>query len=277
MMGLNLVSKREGKNIMGKKNFLNVPQKPVKTSIGSIDFPILYSEVEGVFASFWVDYDKALDKLSDTGLLPAMRPLSFNKKTALSIGFFEYRECSAGSYNEVAVALYSYPESMGPSRKLSLIDFLKKPENRTFGIYMLDLPVTTDWAAAGGVEIYGYPKWVADIPLNFSKENFEGHIIDPDTNEKVLSLSGSFKGIGVKTPVIDFITYSNLNKQMLKTSAIADGFFKSYMGRGFTLKAGNSSHGSSSMIKDLGLDGAVPFSVSRTINVKSKLELGIPC
>jgi hypothetical protein len=262
---------------MAKKNFFNVPQKPVKTSIGSIDFPMLYSEAEGVLASFWVDYDKALDKLSDTGLRPAMKPLSFTKKAVLSIGFFEYRECSAGSYNEVAVGIYAYPESIGSSIKLSLIDLLKKPENRTVGIYMLDLPVTTDWATAGGVELYGYPKWVADIPLNFSKENFEGHVIDPDTNEKVLSLSGTFKGIGVKTPVVDFMSYSILNKQMLKTSIFADGFLKSYMGRGFTLKAGSSSHGSSSIIKDFGLDGAVPFSVSRTINIRSKLELGIPC
>ncbi len=263
---------------MAKKNFFNVPQKPVKTSIGSIDFPMLYSGVKGVIASFWIDYNKTLDILSDTAFLPAMRPLSFaTKKTVLSIGFFEYPKCSAGSYNEVAMAVYCYPESKGPAIKFSLTDFLKKPENRTVGIYFLDLPVTTDLAMAGGVDVYGYPKWLADIPLNFSTKKFEGHVINPDTNRKVVSLSGTFKGIGIKTPSLDFMAYSMLNGRILKTSTLTDGFFKSYMGKGFTLKAGDSSRGASRIIKDFGLDGAVPFSVSRTINVNAKLELGIPC
>ncbi len=92
---------------MSKNEFLNIPQESVSTSLGNIDFPMLYKEVDGLFASFWIDYDKAVAKLKDTGLNPAIKPFSFSKKTAVTLAFFEYRDCSVGPYNEVAVAIHT--------------------------------------------------------------------------------------------------------------------------------------------------------------------------
>lgn len=261
---------------MSKNRFLDITQKPVNTSLGSIDFPMLYSDVDGLFASFWIDYDKAVERLSGTGLNPALKPFSFKKKSVLTLAFFEYRECSAGSYNEVAVAIHSYPEKLGQGIKLSARDFLKKSENRTVGTHIIDLPVTTDWAMAGGVEIYGYPKWVADIPLDFSENGFDGRIVDPSTKEDILRLSGKFKGPSIKTPVMDIMSYSILDKKMLKTSIHTDGYIKNYSGRGFVLNAGNSSHETSKAIRDFGLEGAAPFSVNRSVDFKAILKLGIP-
>ena len=262
---------------MRNNDFLNVPQIPVETSLGSIDFPMLYSEVDGLFASFWVDYDLARKKLSETGLKPARKPFSLTRKTVMTIAFFEYRKCSGGPYNEVAVAIHSYPEAMGDDVKFSLFDMLKKPDKRKVGTFILDLPVTTDWAMAGGVEIYGYPKWVADIALHFGKNVFKGQVIDPANGEPVLSLSGEYKGPGIKTPSMDIMSYSFLNHQMLKTSIHTDGNIKTYSGRKFILKSGDSNHGSSVLIRELGLDGAQPFLVNRTVNFRAKLELGTGC
>lgn len=261
---------------MAKKNFLNIPQKPVSTSCGSIDFPMLYSEVDGLFANFWIDYDLAAEKLAGTGLAPAVRPFSFGKKALFTLAFFEYRKCSAGVYNEVAVAIHAYPEKKGSAVKLSPRDILKKPENRTIGTYIIDLPVTTDWAMAGGIEIYGYPKWVADIPLQFPKDGFDGRVVDPATNKDVIHLSGKFKLPGVKTPTMDIMSYSTLDNQMLKTAICTDGHLKNHSGRGFVLKAGNADHPTVETIKELGLDGTAPFAVNRSVNFRAILKLGVP-
>ncbi len=55
--------------------------------------------------------------------------------------------------------------------------------------------------------------------------------------------------------------------RIIKTSALTDGFFKSYMGSGSTLKTGGSSHGSSRIIKDLGLDEYLIIDFSNGITV----------
>lgn len=261
---------------MTKKDFLDVPQQRVKTSQGGIDFPLLYQEVDSLFASFWVDREKAMAKLKGTGLVPALKPVPFSNKAVVTISFFEYRKTSAGAYNEVAVAIHSCPEDKGLRRRISLSDLLGKVENRIVGTHIIDLPVTTEWARAGGVEVYGYPKWVAEIPVKFNKKTFDGRVIDPKTKKEVFSLSGRLHGPGIKTKCLDVMSYSILRGGILKTIIDTDGHWKIYRGKGFTLRAGDTSHFASKNIRDLGLDGAEPFLVQRTINFRSILYLGKP-
>lgn len=255
-----------------KNDFSDVKQSPVKTSKGVIDFPIIYRKVNGVFASFWTDFKAAEKKLEGTGCKPVYRPFSNKKKAMATVAFFEYLDCSAGLYNEVAVSVHCVPEKSGYSDSMSPFDFLSNGDRKKTGTYITDLPVTTDWAVAGGVEVYGYPKWLADIRYDFS-DNFMAVIGNPSDGKTAVSFSGRFKGFAVKMSCPDVLSYSVLNGKMLRTVIQTSGKWKNYRGSGFMLKA-ESDHYSAENIRDLGLDRAVPFLVQRTVDFRSVLPLG---
>ncbi len=52
--------------------------------------------------------------------------------------------------------------------------FLRAEFNGETGAYCLSMPVTNDIAMAGGREVYGYPKKIANIELNRDGNNVEG-------------------------------------------------------------------------------------------------------
>jgi len=79
------------------------------------------------------------------------------------VGFtaFEYRASDIGPYNEVSIG---FPITFG-HRSIPGLDLVTSLARRTFGGYVWQLPVTTERARYGGVQLYGYPKFLADIEL----------------------------------------------------------------------------------------------------------------
>jgi hypothetical protein len=94
--------------------------------------------------------------------LPAvgMNPVEMTPGRALvAFTAFEYRQSDIDPYNEFSV---SFPITY---RKLSIpgLTVLGMMARRYFTAYVWQLPVTTELARYGGVEWYGYPKYLADI------------------------------------------------------------------------------------------------------------------
>ena len=67
-----------------------------------------------------------------------------------------------------------YPRTNFGVTYLEAALFLQVEFNGETGAYCLSMPVTSDMAMAGGREVYGYPKKIANIELNRDGKNVEG-------------------------------------------------------------------------------------------------------
>ena len=93
-----------------------------------------------------------------------MKPLRATPWHAVTvIACFEYRDCDAGPYNEVAVAFPFTMDRPAPVMTGVLRHIAEGPTT-----YVHKLPVTTEAAYQFGVDFYNYPKFMADI--TFTRE-----------------------------------------------------------------------------------------------------------
>jgi hypothetical protein len=261
----------EGNVTVSDERFFQVPRTPRRTSQGEIDFPILYYDTSALLAFFLADRASVATVLAGTGLRPGV---TFGAKALAGLAFYEYRDSSIGAYNEVGVAVPVVPVA-DPPRRGALLELFQDPRQRRLGFYILDLPVTTAVANAGGREIWGYPKFVTEIPLHFGRGEFAGRVLDPAGGEPILALSGSY-GPGISLPGMDLLLYSELKGRRLRTVVDVKGRFHTTSGRGMRLEVGRSRHGMAERLRALGLEGARPLLVQVCSDFKSRLNLGDP-
>lgn len=72
---------------------------------------------------------------------------------------FEYRKTDIDPYNEFSIAILINFDK----RAIPGLSILRQFLANAFHAYVWHLPVTTEIARYGGVELYGYPKFIADI------------------------------------------------------------------------------------------------------------------
>lgn len=143
--------------------------------------PVFYQDNTAMTAI----YTAATSRVRALLPLPEMRPVElFPGRALVAITCFEYRQSDIDPYNEVSIAfLIGYGE-----RPLPGLTVLGMMARRCFTAYVWQLPVTTELARRGGVDLYGYPKFIADIV--FRRE--EGHLTCElsEGGERILALRG---------------------------------------------------------------------------------------
>ncbi len=122
--------------------------------------PVFYYDVTALLVAFLTPLDKVMELLPST----RMKPLRATPWHAITvIACFEYRDCDAGSYNEVGI---TFPFTM--DRSAPVFTGLLKHIAAGPMTYIYKLPVTTEIARQFGVDFYNFPKFVANI--DFSRE-----------------------------------------------------------------------------------------------------------
>lgn len=255
---------------MKPDTFFSIARTGVNISEGKIKLPLFYYDASAILLFFWADINKVKPLLDGSGYLPCK---FFNGKALLVAGIYEYRDTDIGPYNEVGLASAVYPEGPKPPA-LYLPEFLFAAKQRRFGFYIHDLPVTTQIASAAGKEIYGFPKFVTEIPFSLTDKQFAAAVNDPDSDEKIFSMVGEI-GPGISMKGFDLVLFSNLKEQKLKTIVDVDAKFKTSFGGSIIIRLGKSKHRTAANIKNLGLDGAKPFIIQKTTTFRSRLNAGI--
>ncbi len=94
---------------------------------------------------------------------PEMHPIEMTPgRCLIAFTAFEYRKTDIDPYNEFSIAFlvtYGVPQVPALTAVWQLL-------RRRFSAYVWQLPVTTEIARYGGVEMYGYPKFLADIDFS---------------------------------------------------------------------------------------------------------------
>jgi len=147
-----------------------VPTHSVEISLGTFSLPFFIYEATNLTAIFRAQRDQAETLLQGTGLEPAFVMGSW---ALVALTFFQYRASSAGEYNEVGLMLPAVRQGQGRLLR-SLVDLAHHLEDREMGMYVVDLPVTTELACVSGRELWGYPKFRTQIPFNLQGRQFRG-------------------------------------------------------------------------------------------------------
>lgn len=248
--------------------FFQVPRTSKNTTLGNVELPIYFLDASNVIAIFRADEDGVTELLEGSGLSCA---LSVAGKPLVFISLYEYRDSSVGAYNEVGIAIPVIPK--GVKKPISnFLDLLSSTDDSKIGWHIVNLPVTTERANAAGKEIWGYPKFVAEIPFKLDKHSFCSEVKGPQ-NESIMQLSGKLN-LGIKAPALSGVTYSHLNNKLLRSTVNARGNYRAYLTHQLRLIIGNSSHNMAENLRILGLDNARPISVLACQNFQSRLSDG---
>ncbi len=241
----------------------NISTKTTQTSLGPVELPVFCNDGSAVAAFFWCDYEKAAEKLEGTGLYP----VEFLKgKAVASLGLFEYRESTLEPYNEGFLMLAVSPEPQ-MSFLAKRVQIFINAKDRKLGFYTLDLPITEELPLVAGREIWGAPKFLAEISLNFSNDRFTGEILLKGSGEKILSLESSFNK-GIPFRFLDSMVYSNHQDSIMKIISNFDCPVRIFKDKKAQLKVGPIDHPMAHNLRDLGLDGANPFLLQSTNKIK---------
>jgi hypothetical protein len=255
--------------------FFQVPRESFKTSVGNIELPILYYDVNLFLAFYFVEPERATAVLRNTDL----EPLCFyNRKSLVALALFEYKDTTVGIYNEVGLAIGVKEKEKKvsfPTLQLFKLLFKLNPQNIPIGFYILHLPVTTKEANVAGREIWGYPKFITEIALKFDLENshFAGSVKDPDNKKSIFELEGRLKK-GIPIPAFDLITYTYYEKQLIRTIIDVSGNFNFSFTSTFRLRNVESNHPMAETIKALGIENQDSYAAMYSTNWQSRLNKG---
>lgn len=253
--------------------FFAYPQTTRRTSVGEVDFPILYIDTSTLVAGFWVDAAAAATFLQGQDLRLA---LTLGSRAMVMLAFYNYRVTTVGPYNEVGIAIPVVPSS-APSgtRWLQALADVDSPA-RDLGYYVVHLPVTTAAANAAGREAWGLPKFITPIDFKLQGRDVAMRVRDPDQQQQsICELSGRM-GLGVPGPSIGVVLYSRLDGQKLRASVNVRGGGDLHLPGSLRLSVGASTHPMAQSLRKLGLDGAKPVWLSATHKFQSRLNLGQP-
>ncbi len=161
--------------------FSDVPQYEVTMKGHAFKLPLFYRDASAVTAIFPAKASAVARMMPR----PTLRPLLLAPGVAtFGITFFDYRDSDIGPYGEIA---FTVPVSHG-TRPVPLWTVAMQMRAGTLSAWVQWLPVTTEIARVGGVEGYGYPKFVADIEYEVKGDRFLGAL--HHQGRRVVGLSG---------------------------------------------------------------------------------------
>ena len=257
-----------------RKDFFDVPRTYFTTSYTKTQVPMFFYKTALRVINYFVEYDRVLPVLKGTGLLPVR---FFNGKALASLTFFNYQQVTVGAYEEVVLAAIVYPEALGPpSMPFPKLLFAKKEKRwKNMGMYVIEMPVTIPGARAAGREIWGFPKFLTQIPYRLSRNHFEFGVVDPDTGESIVDVKGEI-GLGFSVKAFDLVSFNNYEDTIFRVVTEVDGKIKNCTCKSIEVKVGPSRHRMAENIRALGLDTAKPFVVMSSGYLQTRLNPGRP-
>jgi Acetoacetate decarboxylase (ADC) len=179
---------------------------------------------------------------------PAMNPIEmFPGRCLVAFSAFEYRKPDIDPYNEFSIAfLITFGE-----RQIPGMTVLRQMARRCFTAYTWQLPVTTEMARFLGIELYGYPKFLADITFDKGEEWIECRL--SEKGEEILTLKGKVlptsKGKGMT-----YATYSVIDQIPVKANMVTNPleYAQTWNRRAATLTIG-ANHPVSKTLREIDL------------------------
>ncbi len=241
---------------MSEDRFFDVARAPSVTSEGPVDMPILYRSASALGLVVPVDPAKAASVV----------PAAFEPWTSFGRAFavlcaFEYRETTIGPYGELGIGVLVRRKGTRPSWLRFLRD-MRAEENAA--LYVVNLPVTTTAARAAGFELWGFPKYVAEMETRF----------EPDRARVVLGGELEIEMTRARRPTmkgLPLVLYSIKDGRVVRT--VVDVSHPQTLGGKATVKVTGDGP-CARTVRALGMDEKKPLFAYSTDSMRSILPLG---
>lgn len=228
---------------MSEQFFTGIKQWEFQKNDFQFKIPIYYYDTTSITAIYTAD-TRTIKALLP---LPEMNPVELLPgKSLVAFTGFEYRNTDIDAYNEFAVSfVITYDKIQIPG-----VTAMLQMARRCISAYVWQLPVTTEIARLGGVELYGFPKFIADITFEKNDSRITCHVTE--NSRHILSLTGSVLPTAPEK-INQYITYSVINNIPLKTNVYINPkqFAQSRDSRAASLELGD--HSICSTLKGIGL------------------------
>ncbi len=173
----------EAKDVAQSRNldfFKGVPQASVSVGDYNMYTPLFYYD----FTALTVAFMTPLSRIRALLPSPAMHPLRLTPWHGVTmLAAFEYRDTDIGPYNEVGVMFPITLQKPAPVLTGLLRAMAEGPMT-----YIWQLPVTTEVARYLGVELAGFPKFVADIKFDRHDGWIDCRVAEGDSHILTLSV-----------------------------------------------------------------------------------------
>lgn len=168
--------------------------------------PVSYTDGFVVSSVYLVSTKAARDCISSRNLHPIILT---KDRSVVVLSLFDFRASSIGAYREVSLGVLVSPTA---SRFGNVMQLLQR--SAVLGTWIVALPVTSELACRGGVQLFGYPKTLACIDMNRTTTSCS-YVVRSQRDE-LLSVHVPLS-TGIKVPIRQLVTYSALNGEMCKT------------------------------------------------------------
>ncbi len=160
---------------------LRLPDKKLKLKTDKFKLPVFYYDNTMFTAIYAASTEKVRAYLPHADMHPAEY---LPGRCLVAFTAFEYRKTDIDPYNEFSI---SVPITYG-KRGIPGLTVLSQMMKRRYEAFVWHLPVTTEIARYGGVELYGYPKFIADIKFKKGRNRIE--CVLSEKKAAILTLSG---------------------------------------------------------------------------------------
>lgn len=188
--------------------FEDVEQRSVEITGGSIQVPIFYQDVFAIAANFMAPTLPLKDLLPTSELVPVE---ILPGKGLITFIAFDYHASSIGPYRELGMAI---PVRHQPRFNVPLFPALRMAASLSFEAYVWQLPITSEVGLNAGMDIWGYPKFMAEIEFSESEKSVVCSL--SEKGEHILTLE-----VGKPKPKMksyfDLGTYSVKDDELLFT------------------------------------------------------------
>ncbi|MGB3906475.1 MAG: acetoacetate decarboxylase family protein [Anaerolineae bacterium] len=200
---------------MDKDFFAGVETTEFVASTGErVELPIRYLDWSAIVSGFTASADKLQELLPSKRLKPAVLTPG---RGVISFGAFEYRELvDYPAYNEFGISI---PVLYEPTVNIPGLPLLAPQWFKTYGLYVHYLPVTTEVARDGGIEIWGYPKFLAEIAFEETEESLRCRLRAEGKDIMVLEV----EKLATRPRSMDWYTYTVKGHELLKTRIQVQG------------------------------------------------------
>lgn len=216
-------------------------------------FPVKFDDVHYIAALYTGNKEKIDALLNGTGLKAG---LHFFRKPVVALGLIQYKKSDLGAYHEIilAIPVIKSHEKTGWKNWLDLYAGFNK---RKGGQYIIHIPVTTQQSVDAGRNIWGYPKTLLPINHSFTNNQVETNLFNEE-KDPLLKVNGRL-GLGIPIPTMQLMTYSFLNRKLIKTTVNIFSGMKWKLGSQLKIHVNDSTHPMGKDIIELGITEKNPI------------------
>ena len=201
--------------------FEDVEQHEVEISGGTCDVPILYRDTYAFAGVFAAPTLVLKDLLPTSKLVPAE---IFPGRGLLGFMAMDYRDTSIGPYKEFAIMI---PARYRPKLNPPLFPVLRMSASLSFEVFIWQLPLTSEVGLHAGIDIWGFPKFLADI--DFAEDEKTVSCSLSEQGRHILTLDVDKRPARMKT-YFDYTLFSVKGGELLRThvQGISDALNRSF-------------------------------------------------